>query len=90
MKAVASGERASLLALSGSLPPSSNGTVMKALQSPLAKKVLADNQARTQLRQVVSLASRRGVETDAREATILLREGATVRRLTAVVVPKAA
>lgn len=62
---------------------------MKALQSPLAKKVLADNQARTQLRQVVSLASRRGA-TEAREATILLREGATVRRLTAVVVPKAA
>jgi hypothetical protein len=89
MKAVASGELASLLALSGPLPPSSNGTVMKALQSPLAKKVLADNQARTQLRQVVSLASRRG-EPDASEQTILLREGATVRRLTAVVVPKAA
>ena len=89
MKAVACGERASLLALSGPLPPSSNGTVMKALQSPLAKKVLADNQARMQLRQVVSLASRRG-EPDASEQTILLREGATVRRLTAVVVPKAA
>ena len=51
---------------------------MKALQSPLAKKVLADNQARTQLRQVVSLAGRRG-ETEAREQTIVLREGATVR-----------
>lgn len=62
---------------------------MKALQSPLAKKVLADNQARTQLRQVVSLASRRG-EPDAGDVTILLREGAAVRRLTAVVVPKAA
>lgn len=62
---------------------------MKALQSPLAKKVLADNQARAQLRQVVSLASRRG-EPDLREQTILLREGASVRRLTAVVVPKAA
>jgi hypothetical protein len=62
---------------------------MKALQSPLAKKVLADNHARTQLRQVVSLASRRG-EAEAREQTIVLREGATVRRLTAVVVPKAA
>jgi|GEM_PF-2531366 len=62
---------------------------MKALQSPLAKKVLADNHARTQLRQVVSLASRRG-ELEASEQTILLREGATVRRLTAVVVPKAA
>ncbi len=89
MKAVAYGERASLLALSGALPPSSNGTVMKALQSPLAKKVLADNQARMQLRQVVSLASRQG-QPDASEQTILLREGATVRRLTAVVVPKAA
>ena len=63
---------------------------MKALQSPLAKKVLADNQARTQLRQVVSLASRRGSDVEAREPTILLRAGATVRRLTAVVVPKAA
>ena len=62
---------------------------MKALQSPLAKKVLADNQARSQLRQVVSLAGRRG-ETEAREQTIVLREGTTVRRLTAVVVPKAA
>ena len=62
---------------------------MKALQSPLAKKVLADNQARTQLRQVVSLTGRRG-ETEAREQTIVLREGTTVRRLTAVVVPKAA
>ena len=63
---------------------------MKALQSPLAKKVLADNQARTQLRQVVSLAASRRGEPDASEQTILLREGATVRRLTAVVVPKAA
>lgn len=62
---------------------------MKALQSPLAKKVLADNHARMQLRQVVSLASRRG-EPESSEPTILLREGATVRRLTAVVVPKAA
>lgn len=62
---------------------------MKALQSPLAKKVLADSQARMQLRQVVSLASRRG-PAEPREQTILLREGATVRRLTAVVVPKAA
>ncbi len=53
---------------------------MKALQSPLAKKVLADNQARMQLRQVVSLASRQG-QPDASEQTILLREGATVRRL---------
>lgn len=62
---------------------------MKALQSDLARKVLADQQARSQLRLVVSSESRTRND-ESRLTTIVLQDGTTVRRLTATVVPKAA
>ena len=62
---------------------------MKALQSDLARKVLADKRARTQLRSVVSDARQRTADSLPPE-TIVLQDGARLRRLTAVVVPKAA
>jgi hypothetical protein len=62
---------------------------MKALQSDLAKRVLADKHARTQLRMVVSDIQRRRSEAE-RTDTIVFQDGTTVRRLTATVVPKAA
>ena len=62
---------------------------MKALQSDLAKKVLADKRARSQLRMVVSDVQRPRSEAE-RSETIVFHDGATVRRLTATVVPKAA
>lgn len=62
---------------------------MKALQSDLARKVLADQQARSQLRLVVASETRARHE-ELRATTIVLQDGTTVRRLTATVVPKAA
>ena len=62
---------------------------MKALQSNLARKVLADQQARSQLRVVVS-ADQHARKDESRSTTIVLQDGSTVRRLTATVVPKAA
>jgi hypothetical protein len=62
---------------------------MKALQSDLARKVLADNLARSQLRLVVS-SDHRSRNDELRSTTIVLQDGTTVRRLTATVVPKAA